>query len=128
MRRTIRFWWKKLLKKGIPQEFLVWLTPQEEEMQRRIFHFRWIKGVLLLRSTSGKRSGFSCWALIHQTFLKPSSNLSQSFFINIWNMGRGGRVHAAGLSPPPLVFPFPEGRVLVPYTCLLYTSPSPRDS
>ena len=58
--------------KGIPQEFLFWLTPQEKEI-RRMFHFHWIKGVLLLRSTSGKQIGFSCW-VVHQILPKLKKN------------------------------------------------------
>ena len=51
----------ELSSKGIPPEFRFWLTLQDEEM-RRILHFRWIKGVLLLRRRRGERSRFSCWA------------------------------------------------------------------
>ena len=52
----------ELTLKGIPPEFRFWLTLQEEEMRRNL-HFRWKKGVLLLRRRRGKWSRFSCWGI-----------------------------------------------------------------
>ena len=79
----------ELSSKGISYEFLFWLTPQEEEM-RRILHFRWIKGVLLLKSTSGKQSGFSCWGVI-QILTNGGSRFSNLAQIHlIWSLRKIG--------------------------------------